>query len=248
MNNNVNIKKLGSALFIMVLLFYFMMKTPSLNSKIIFIPFIICAITLIGKNIALFCRKKDLAVTFSRLFTIGFLLFWFGFLSVALFICIRDKNYNTLVFTLPLWIAGIFIVKRRFLRSQSEKNGRMTIPIGIIVGSILVLITLIAGVMLLAQGIVTTDLKLLLVGGFFAFGAFTFVLVALTVKGCFERCKVDVLGLYIGILFVAIGVGIIAMIYQQKFGLWIVIPILMIGAGVVQIIKCIKRLTIRNSQ
>ena len=103
------------------------------------------------------------------------------------------------------------------------------------------LITLIAGVMLLAQGIVTTDLKLLLAGGFFAFVAFTFVLAVLTVKGCFERCKVDILGLYIGILFVAIGVGIIAMIYQQKFGLWIMIPILMIGAGVVQIIKCIKR-------
>ena len=48
-------------------------------------------------------------------------------------------------------------------------------------------------------------------------------------------------GLYIGILFVAIGIGIIAMIYRQKFGLWIVIPVLMIGAGVVQIVKCIKR-------
>ena len=122
MNNNLNRKKLGSALFIMILLFYFMMKTPSLNSKIIFIPFIICAITMVGKNIALLCGKKDLAVNFSRLFTIGFLLFWFGFLSVTVFICIRDKNYNTPVFTLPFWIIGIFIVKRRFFRSQSEKK------------------------------------------------------------------------------------------------------------------------------
>lgn len=38
----------------------------------------------------------------------------------------------------------------------------------------------------------------------------------------------------------AIGVGIIAMIYQQKFGLWIIIPVLMIGVGVVQIVKCIR--------
>ena len=84
-------------------------------------------------------------------------------------------------------------------------------------------------------------MKLLFAGGFFTFGAFTFVMAALTVRGYFERCKVDVLGLYIGILFVAIGIGIIAMIYRQKFGLWITIPILMIGAGVVQIVKCIKR-------
>ena len=37
-----------------------------------------------------------------------------------------------------------------------------------------------------------------------------------------------------------IGIGIIAMIYNQRFGLWIVIPVMMIGAGVLQINKCIK--------
>ena len=66
------------------------------------------------------------------------------------------------------------------------------------------------------------------------------MLAALTVRGCFEHYKVDVLGLYIGILFVVIGIGVIAMIYNQNFGLWIVIPVMMIGAGVLQIIKCIK--------
>ena len=64
---------------------------------------------------------------------------------------------------------------------------------------------------------------------------------ALTVKGYFDKCKVDVLGLYVGILFVLIGGGIIAMIYQQEFGFWIVIPILMIAAGILQIVKCIKQ-------
>lgn len=212
----------------------------SLNSKIIFIPFIICAIAMVGKNVTLLCGKKDLAITFSKLFTIGFLLFWFGFLSVAVFVCIRDKNYNTLVFTLPFWIVGIFVAKRRFFAKQSKKDGRMQIPTGIIVGSILVFVTLIAGIWILAQGVMNADGKLLFAGGFFTFGAFTFVLAALTAKGIFEHYKVDVLGLYIGILFVVIGIGIIAMIYNQRFGLWIVIPVIMIGAGVLQINKCIK--------
>ena len=66
------------------------------------------------------------------------------------------------------------------------------------------------------------------------------MLAALTVRGCFEHYKVYVLGLYIGILFVVIGIGVIAMIYNQNFGLWIVIPVMMIGAGVLQINKCIK--------
>ena len=184
---------------------------------------------------------KRLADIFSKLYTIGFLLFWFGFLSVAAFLCIRDENYNTLLFTLPFWIAGIFIVKRRLLRNHTGKKDERQFPIGIIISILLVLITLVAGILFLIQGVMKSDMKLLFAGGFFAFGAFTFVMAALTVRGYFERCKVDVLGLYIGILFVAIGIGIIAMIYRQKFGLWIVIPVLMIGAGVVQIVKCIKR-------
>ena len=87
------------------------------------------------------------------------------------------------------------------------------------VGSILVLVSLLAGTMILIQGVKNADWKLLFAGGFFTFGTFTFVLAALTVKGCFERCKVDVLGLYIGILFVIIGIGVIAMSYNQSFGL-----------------------------
>ncbi len=240
MRNNFNIKKLISSLFITLLLLYFIFKALGLNSKIIFVPFWICSITMVGKQIALLLRKQKLAVIFSKLFTVGFLLFWFGFLSVAVFLCIREENYNTLLFTIPFWIAGIFIVKRRLLSNQTNKNGKMPIHMGIIISIILVLVTLIAGIMLLVR-IITSDMKILFAGGFFAFGAFTFVLAALTVKGCFERCKVDVLGVYIGILFVVIGVGIIAMIYQQKFGLWIAIPVLMIGAGVVQIIKCIRK-------
>ena len=240
MNNNFNSKKLITSIFITVLLLYFIFKTPGLNSKIIFVPFWICSITMVGKQMALLLGKRKLTVIFSKLYTIGFLLFLFGFLSVAVFLSIRDENYNTLLLTLPFWIVGIYIVKRSLLNNQTSKNGKMPIHMGIIISIILVLVTLIAGIMLLVQGVMTSDIKLLFAGGFFAFGAFTFVLAALTVKGYFEHCKIDVLGLYIGILFVAIGVGIIAMIYQQRFGLWIAIPVLMIGAGVVQIIKCIR--------
>lgn len=240
MNNNFNSKKLITSVFITVLLLYFMFKTTGLNSKIIFVPFWICSITMVGKQIALLLGKQKLAVVFSKLYTIEFLLFLFGFLSVAVFLCIRDKNYNMLLLTLPFWIVGIYIVKRSLLNNQTSKNGKIPIHMGIISSIISVLVLLVAGIMLLIQGVLTSDMKLLFAGGFFTFGAFTFVMAALTVKGYFERCKVDVLGLYIGILFVAIGIGIIAMIYRQKFRLWIIIPILMIGVGVVQIIKCIR--------
>ena len=77
---------------------------------------------------------KRLAGIFSKLYTIGFLLFWFGFLSVAAFLCIRDENYNTLLFTLPFWIAGIFIVKRRLLKNHTGKKDERQTRLGLIVG------------------------------------------------------------------------------------------------------------------
>jgi len=176
----------------------------------------------------------------SKLFTVAFLLYWFGFLIAAVFVCIRDKDYGMLLFTLPFWLAGIYVIKKRLLNSKTGKRNGLQIPIAIVAGGVLVLFTLVAGIVLLVQGIWTLNVGLIFFGGFFAFGAFTFVLGALTVKGCFDKCKVDVLGLYIGILFVAIGGGIIAMIYQQEFGFWIIIPVLMVLAGVYQVIKCLK--------
>jgi len=239
--NYFNSKKLIMSAFITALLFYFLFKSQGLNSKIILLPFLLCGITMLGRCIALLCGKQKLAAMFSKIYIIGFLLFWFGFLSVAVFLCIRDKSYNTIWFTLPFWIAGIYIIKRKLLNKQTNKQDRMSIHPGFILSMISIVVLLASGILFLIQGVMKSDMKLLFAGGFFAFGAFTFVMAALTVKGCFERCKVDVLGLYIGILFVAIGIGTIVMIYRHKFGLWITIPILMIGAGVVQIVKCIKR-------
>ncbi len=176
-----------------------------------------------------------------KLFTVAFLLYWFGFLIVAVFVCIRDKDYGMLLFTLPFWLAGIYVIKKRLLNSRTGKRNDLQIPIAIIVSGMLVLFTLVAGIMLLVQGVWTSDGGLIFFGGFFFFGGFTFVLGALAVKGYFDRCKVDVLGLYIGILFIAIGGGILAMIYQQEFGLWIIIPGLMVLVGACQVVKCLKK-------
>lgn len=237
--NDYYVGRLILSVFSTILLFYFMIKTPS--SKVIFIPFLICGIALAGKYLALYLGKSRLAVKLSKLFTVGFLLFWFGFLIAMLFLCVRDANYGTLWFALPFWLAGTYIIQKRFLNNTVNKSTGLQLPIGIVVSMVSVLILLAAGVMLLVQGIWTSDIRLVFVGGFFVFGAFTFVLGALTVKGYFDKCKVDVLGLYVGILFVLIGVGIIAMVYQQEFGFWIMIPVLMIAAGILQITKCLKQ-------
>lgn len=239
--------RLISAIFITIVLLHFMTITPS--PKILFVPFLICSISMAGENAAMLFKKEKYALIFHKLFVIGFLLFWFGLLLVALYVCIRDKNYKLLIFTLPFWLAGIYVVKNKLLNIKSKKSAVVKINFAIIISAGLVIVAVLAGIAILILGVVRSDVGLIFVGGFFAFGAFTFVLAALMVKGCFDKLKIDVFGMYIGILVVAIGVGFIAIEYGethslaktvQSFGFWIIIPIIMTVAGVFQIVKCLR--------
>ncbi len=94
-------------------------------------------------------------------------------------------------------------------------------------------------------------------GAFFILGGMTFVLVFLYVLGVFNQVKINVLGLYVGIVSLIIGIGIICIqlgevaslirvIEQMKF--WFFIPILFIIVGIFQIIKCLffERLDLNN--
>ena len=157
--------RLLSSVFSTILLIYFMIKTPS--SKMIFIPFLICGIAMTGKYLALYLGKSRLAEKFGKLFAFGFLLFWFGFLITILFICIRDANYGTLWFTVPLWLAGTYIIKKRFLNNKVNKNTGFQLPVGIVLSIISVLILLVAGIMLMVRGIRNFDIRMVFAGGFF---------------------------------------------------------------------------------
>jgi len=87
-------------------------------------------------------------------------------------------------------------------------------------------------------------------GAFFTFGSLTFILAALSVLGYFDKFKIDILGIYIGVLFFLIGIGII--LFQtgtttsltetvKSFGMLILIPVMFIIVGIIQIIKCLLK-------
>lgn len=239
--------KLITAIFTTILLLYFMTKTTS--PKIIFVPFLICSVSMAGKQIGLIMNRTRWVAIFDKLFKGGFLLFLFGFLIVACYISIRDKNYSLIIFSLPFWLVGIYLVKKKLLNIQSKSKAAEPLSFAMIVSAGLVLIALLAGIVILILGIIRMDTTLIFIGGFFTFGAFTFVLAALTALGYFDKHKIDVLGLYIGILFVIIGIGIPAIKYRetlsiletiQVFGFWILIPIMLVVAGVLQIVKCLR--------
>ena len=96
-------------------------------------------------------------------------------------------------------------------------------------------------------------------GTFFLLGGMVFVLGFLYIWGVFDKIKINILGIYIGIVFLIVGIGIIgiqlrevssliSIIKQMKF--WILIPIMFIIVGFFQIVKCLffEQLKISNEK
>ena len=217
----------------------YLLKTPS--PKIVLLPFLICALSMVGQSIAQLLGKDKLAAVFHKCFAAGFLLFWFGFLAVAGYISVRDKQYGLLIFLVPFFLIGIFVTKNKLLGKKSKEEGS-PFRFAHVVSTILVSITLLAGIFLLVLGIHRSQLALSFMGAFFLCGGGAFVVGTLTVRGVFDHAKIDVMGLYVGIVFAFLGVGFTVMILNlaESAGLWILIPLLMTAAGVLQIVKCLK--------
>ena len=111
-------RKLIKAVIALVILVYFVVRTTS--PKIIFVPFIICCIASIGKNLGMLFNKKELALFFDKFFKVVFFLSWFTFLIAVCYIAIRDDNYQIILFTLPFWVGGLIFAKRKLLNNQNK--------------------------------------------------------------------------------------------------------------------------------
>ena len=217
----------------------YLLRTPS--PKLVLLPFILCSLAMAGKSIAQILGKDKMATVFHKIFVAGFLLFWFGFLMVAGFIAIRDRQYSLLLLIVPFSLVGFFVTKNKLLGKKNRKNPS-PFRFAHVVSTILVSIVLLAGIFLLGLGIHRSQLTLAFMGMFFLCGGGAFVVGTLTVRGGFDKAKIDVLGLYVGTVFALLGIGFTVMLLRlaESAGVWLLIPLLMTAAGITQIIKCIK--------
>ena len=217
----------------------YLLKTPS--PKIVLLPFLICALSMVGQSVAQLLGKDKLAALFHKCFAAGFLLFWFGFLAVAGYISIRDKQYGLLIFLILFFLIGIFVAKNKLLGKKNQKEAS-PFRFAHVVSTVLVSIALLAGIFLLVLGIHRSQLALAFMGVFFFVGGGAFVMGTLTVRGVFDKAKIDIMGLYVGAVFIFLGISFTVMILTlaESAGLWLLIPLLMTSAGVLQTVKCLK--------
>ena len=155
-NKSIYLRKLVTSVFATILLIYFMIKTTSPN--IIFVPFLICGISMIGKCVCLLMDKKKYATIFNKVFIISFLLFWFGFIIMWCYTSFKQGNPLQTIFTLQFWISGIYIAKKKLLKPKENSNNekskiKLNIDIRILISALLVIIVLLSGIAMLFFGI-----------------------------------------------------------------------------------------------
>lgn len=332
-NRNIYIATTIRSSIIFIFLLVIISKNKDIMSRIIILPFLLCSLFLALKNICLIMDKERIALTFSKLFIINFLVFWFGFLVFSNAYFIRENNYFSLIFTIPFWIAGIYMVHKFLFSANPKKMTRQKesrFNFQMVVSSFLVLSVLGVGIASLFFGIRNTyklkvktkgylttngyfkdysiyninkdkttykliyiyevngkeytivtdygvgaesipeinnkrEIKynsanpaeavlsgtnknnfLIYFGMFFTLGGSIFVLFALSLKGVFDKVKFNIIGTYIGVMCIIVGIGIILLQNGTTLSLlgtikslkiWIVIPILFIVSGIYLMIK-----------
>lgn len=103
---------------IIIIILWLMINSNDKFTKIILIPFLIASLATLGKLCSLYFKNINWTIFFHKLYTIGFLIFWFGFLIVADYISINNKQYDMIIFSILFWIVGIYFAYKNFIKKK----------------------------------------------------------------------------------------------------------------------------------
>lgn len=115
------IRKCITSASIFGFLTYILITTKDWITKIVVIPFLIFSLFFCIEKILLIINKNKLAKKVSKVYVIAFSVYWFGFLICWDYISIVNKDIMSVLFSLPLWFGGGYIISRRFRNKKEEK-------------------------------------------------------------------------------------------------------------------------------
>lgn len=153
-----NIKQTITSIIVSIFLSYILITTNDLFTKIIVIPFLLFGISFFIKNLCLMFNKKQLAKLFSKINVIAFLIYLFGFMIIWCFVSIKNRDYLQILFSIPFWLMGIYIIKKRFFNQKvkinnDKNNSKFNFDFRILISAFLVIIVFLSGIAMMFFGI-----------------------------------------------------------------------------------------------
>lgn len=116
------IKKCITSASIFGFLTYILITTKDWITRIVVIPFLIFSLFFCIEKILLIINKNKLAKKVSKVYVIAFFVYWFGFLICWDYISIFNKDFMSVLFSLPLWFGGGYIISKRFRNKNEEEK------------------------------------------------------------------------------------------------------------------------------
>ena len=116
------IKQSITALIVFGILTYILLTTKDLLTRIIIIPFIVFSLSFFIEKVLLIFEKKSLAKKVQKIYVIAFLVYWFGFIIYWDYVSIVNKDYMSILFSLPFWVGGIYITYKRLYKKEEKKQ------------------------------------------------------------------------------------------------------------------------------
>lgn len=86
--------------------------------KIVILLFVICSMSVVIKNIFVIIDKPNIVKIFSNIYKMCFLIMWFTFLSYAVYTSVINKNYSFILFLVPFYLVGIYLIYKVFIRNK----------------------------------------------------------------------------------------------------------------------------------
>ena len=115
----VNIIKVITIILLNFILFKVFINTKDITIKIILIPFIICFISVLFSILASILNKDIIVKLMKKIYIIGFLIFWIGFLIFFTYGIVKQENdYTMILFTIPFWLVAIYLIYKEFIKKQ----------------------------------------------------------------------------------------------------------------------------------
>lgn len=114
----VNGIKIVTISLICLLLIGLLIVLDNFIARIFFLPFVLCALSLLGQMLAVVKGNDKLVKIFSNLYIIIFLIYWFGIVIACMYTALRDKQYSSFFVLIPLFLVGIFVLYHSFFKKK----------------------------------------------------------------------------------------------------------------------------------
>ncbi len=100
---------IGAAIVIIILLWAFLKNM--LIGKLMILPFLVCAISILGGNIAILIKKEKIAKVFNLIFKVSIFLYILGILSYTVYYAFVHRSYSLIIIVLIFVILGLLTLK-----------------------------------------------------------------------------------------------------------------------------------------